>query len=70
MNKWAIMHEYRRAVANGKASAIKCPDCNSELVPIYGRDEDPSLKCLSCRTVFEPGVYVWDQIIKALREIL
>lgn len=69
MSKWPIIHEYRRAVANGKALPVLCPDCKGELVPVAGRDDEPALRCLSCRVVFELGLHVWDQIKNALRDV-
>lgn len=68
-DKWPAIHAYRKAVANGDAPEIKCPDCNSGLVPVLGTDGDPELKCLACRTVFNIGLDVWDQIRANIREV-
>lgn len=68
-DKWPAMHAYRKAVAMGQAPAILCPDCDSELVPVVGSDTLPSLRCLACRVVWEPGLHVWDQIEANIREV-
>jgi hypothetical protein len=68
LNKWETIHTYRHKVAKGEALAIRCPDCDYELVVTVGSDGDPALKCFSCRVVFTPGLDVWDQIKKALND--
>jgi hypothetical protein len=68
-DKWAAMHAYRKAVSRGMAPAIVCPDCDAELVPVVGSDGDPELKCLVCRTVFDIGLDVWDQIRANVHEL-
>lgn len=68
--KWPAMHAYRKAVAMGEAPAIKCPDCQGELVPVVGRDTLPALRCLACRTTWEPGLAIWDQIRANISEVV
>lgn len=67
-DKWPAMHAYRKAVAMGMAPAIRCPDCEAELVPVVGRDTLPALRCLACRVVWEPGLHVWNQIASNISE--
>lgn len=69
-DKWPAVHAYRKAVAHGDAPAIMCPDCDIELVPVVGNDGEPELKCLSCRTVFDIGLGVWDQIRANIGEVV
>lgn len=69
-DKWSAMHAYRKMVSNGDAPAILCPDCGGELVPVVGRDGDPELKCMSCRTVFDIGLRTWDQIRANISEFV
>lgn len=69
-DKWPAMHAYRKAVALDEAPAIKCPDCEAELVPVVGRDTLPALRCLSCRAVWEIGLNVWDQIASNIGEVV
>lgn len=68
MDKWALIHNYRRAVANDEALPILCPDCNYELAVQVGTDGEPALRCFSCRSVITPGLHVWDQIKKVLND--
>lgn len=67
-DKWPAMHAHRKAVALGEAPAIKCPDCEGELVPVVGRDTLPALRCLACRITWEPGLNVWNQIASNIGE--
>lgn len=64
------MHAYRKAVAMGEAPAVLCPEDQAELVPVVGRGGSPSLRCLSCRVVYNPGQDVWDQIESNIREVV
>lgn len=68
-DKWPAIHVYRREVARGNAPAIRCPDCNDELVPVVGAHGDPALKCFYCRTVFSIGLTTWDQIRANIHEL-
>lgn len=68
--KWATLHAYRTAVAHGDAPEIKCPDCDTPVVPVVGRRDEPALKCFSCRTVFGIGAHVWDQIGENIHDVL
>lgn len=69
-DKWPTIHAYRKAVALDEAPAIKCTDCEGELVPVVGRDTLPALRCLACRVVWEPGLDVWDQITANISEVV
>lgn len=62
------MHAYRRAVARGKVTPILCPHCDDELYPVVGEDLEPELKCFACRSVFDIGLQVWEQIEANLAE--
>jgi hypothetical protein len=69
LDKWALLHKYRRAVALELVPEIRCPDDNDPLVPILDEDGDPSLRCIYCRTVFRPGTAVFVQMSNNLRGI-
>lgn len=69
-DKWPAMHAYRKAVAMGEAPPIECPDCQSELVPVVGRDTLPALRCLACRAVWDIGLNVWNQIEANISEVV
>jgi len=66
VDKWPLIHEYRRMVSSGEAREIRCPDCGFELVPVVASDGDPALRCFSCMTVFNIGSGVYDQIKKVV----
>lgn len=68
-DKWPAMHAYRKAVANGDAPAIRCPDCRVEMVPVMDNDGNPALKCYSCRVVYTIGLRVWEQIASNISEV-
>lgn len=68
-DKWPAIHTYRREVSRGRAPEIKCPDCGYELIPVVGKDGDPELKCMACRTIFDIGLDVWDQIRASIGEL-
>lgn len=68
MDKWALIHAFRKKVANGEAIAIKCPDCNDELFVAVGADMEPVLRCYYCRSIINPGLNVWEQIKRVLND--
>lgn len=67
MEKWRLVHNYRRAVDRGLTLPILCR-CGSEYIWAPGADADPVLSCYSCNSTIIPGLYIWDQIEKALNE--
>ena len=67
---WPAIHAYRKAVAMGDAPAILCPEDQSELVPVVSPTGPPNLRCLECRSVFKPGLDVWDQIEANIGEVV
>lgn len=69
MDKWAVMHSYRRHAANGEVPAILCPDDDQECVPMMGEDGEPVLRCIDCDSRFAIGSFVYDQMIQNLKEI-
>lgn len=67
--KWPTLHAYRNAAAAGAVPPILCPDCGGELIPRPDSDTLlPVLLCMSCDTVFRPGMGVWDQIARNVSE--
>lgn len=67
-DKWRLVHSYRRAVANGHALPILCPNDEAELIPVLEENGDPGMRCLGCRTTYNFGLYVYEQMVQALRE--
>ncbi len=68
MNKWELIHNYRRMVAQGNAEPINCPDDNGELLPVVSDDGEPALRCLSCRTVISPGLRIYEQMQRVVEQ--
>jgi len=69
VNDWQLVHSYRRAVEEDRVPPILCPDDDTELVSVMGKNEEPALKCFSCDNVYTPGVAVFDMMRKNLEEI-
>lgn len=57
MNKFAILHAYRRLVRRGKASAfpLMCQTCAEEYSLSIGDEDRPVLKCFYCGSSVTPG---------------
>lgn len=62
MDKWDLIHAYRRAAEEGLVLPLSCPDDNTELVSRIGPKDDPVLWCWKCNTVTTPGIDVYTQI--------
>lgn len=65
-DKWLAIHTYRRAVTNGHAEPIRCPEDETEMVPVVGDRGEPALKCYHCRSVYGIGLHVYEQIKSGL----
>lgn len=63
-----MIHTYRKAVANGHALPVRCPEDDTEMVPVVDKNTEPAFKCLYCRTVFGIGMNTYDQIIAVVRD--
>ena len=68
MNKWSVVHNYRKAIQRGKASPITCPECAEEYIWTPDKNNDPALYCLACSSTVYIGLDVWNQIEKVLNE--
>lgn len=74
--KWQALHAYDKLIDDGLADPITCPDAgSSRCVAIgktitykVGKDGDPVLYCMSCKTKIIPGMVFWDNVETALRE--
>lgn len=69
MNKWELIHSYRRAWNDNKVGWIQCPDCEIPLRVVVDKDDDPALRCDGCKARYRPGTEVWSNIKKNLDEI-
>jgi len=61
MNNWEIIHKYRHLVDEGKAEELVCRCGAVQTVGLDPNDE-PMLRCLSCRTNVTPGIDFWDHL--------
>lgn len=59
---WPLLHDYRRMVRRGLAEPIRCPQDDTELVPTIYFDNEPALRCLTCRVVYTIGLDMLDQM--------
>jgi hypothetical protein len=66
--KWALVHEYRRARLDGTVAAILCPDDGNQMVFVLGKKSNPALKCFECDVTFTPGLHVYKQMKEALND--
>jgi hypothetical protein len=72
MNKWILIHTYQNLAEDGKASPLKCPDCDGPLISMIDsvdtKNEDPVLWCPSCDHRSKPGLDFWDQVTAVVKE--
>ena len=62
MNKWELIHAYRNLAESGGVPFLKCPDDNSKLITVIGKDDEPALWCIECNTTFTPGLELFERI--------
>lgn len=66
VDKWDLIHAYRRAADEGLVKHLSCPDDDEKLVSRIGPDDEPVLWCWKCNTVTTPGLHVYDEIRRVL----
>lgn len=66
MNKWSIIHEYRRAGEAGLADRLLCPFDETELVTGIDNDDEPMLRCTPCKTDY----HLEDAIFEKMETVL
>lgn len=54
MDKWDIVHTYRRLVEEGKADPLTCTICGARVYTRLASDDDPMLSCVAGHNAF-PG---------------
>lgn len=73
MNEFTIFHQYQRAVDEGLADPIKCPNDGSRLfttgVDFETGEPVPALTCYECDIILKPGLAVRDQLRDELERI-
>lgn len=68
MDRWGIVHNYRRCVEAGHAAALSCPECENILNPSPDSDGEPIFKCYYCSITYDPGLNVWDNMQAVVKE--
>lgn len=68
INEWILYNTYRRLVTEGKARAIRCPECTTEFTGARDKDLEFIMRCYGCGFVFEPGLDMWSQIRAVVSE--
>lgn len=68
MDKWQIVHNFRRCVEEGHAAPLLCPEDENILHASPDKDGEPVFKCYYCGTVYNPGLKIWDQITAIVKE--
>lgn len=68
MNKWLMLHRYKKLVLQGEARPICCPNCKNELAFIPDINDEPVLWCPYDDNGFTPGAEFWGDIRAVVAE--
>lgn len=68
MNKWSIIHDYRRLVRSNLADDLRCPDDNAIYIVKIDQDDSPVLHCFLCSSTVTPGLSLWKQMESAVED--
>lgn len=67
--KWDLMHLRRRMISRGLLPSDECHFCRGEMVPVISKQEDPALRCMSCRAVTNLGILDWERMKREVDSI-
>lgn len=59
MDKWSLIHGYRRLVRLELAEDIRCPEDNSIYAVKIDSNDAPVLHCYTCVSTVTPGLSLW-----------
>ena len=62
INEWILYNTYRALVKEGKAKAIRCPECSTEFSGARSKDLEFILRCYGCGLEVEPGITMLSDI--------
>lgn len=64
MDKWGLVHSYRRMVEAGILEPLLCPDHDEpiQLMITIGPHDEPQWICFECMGRYRPGTDFYDQI--------
>lgn len=68
MDKWDILHTYRRFAEQGLVQPLTCSVCDARVHTRLSSDDDPMLCCLAGHNTF-PGTNWYDEVEKMIRSI-
>jgi hypothetical protein len=68
MDKWQIIHAYRRLFKSGLAEPWTCQQDGTVLVSRIGLDDDPVLWCMTCGEIEIPVDSAYDLMLMQLKE--
>lgn len=66
--KWTLVHTYRRAAEQGHVESLLCPFDQGPLVSAFDTNDDPMLKCYSCKTDFHLEDPIFEKMVTVLEE--
>jgi len=63
MDKWHVVHDYRRLADRGNVPWLICKYCREGLkISIAENGNDPAFNCWTCGVRIYPGDYVFEQL--------
>lgn len=68
MDKWKIMHDYRRAARAELVEHLLCPLCTVILIPAIDDEVEPYLKCFACQTAYRLEDAFFEEMVRVLEE--
>lgn len=66
MDKWSIIHGYRRLVRDNVAYELSCPEDNAVYAVKMDKDGEPVLHCFTCSSTVTPGLSLWGRLEAAV----
>lgn len=66
MDKWLLIHDYRRLVSANLADDLRCPDDAAVYAVKIDKDSEPVLHCFLCSSTVTPGLSLWKQLEAAV----
>lgn len=70
MNRWAIIHEYRRLVDMGMIPESRHYCGGKFITRAVGDPPDPRLVCLSCGDKIDPGLNEYTKMLGAIEDVM
>jgi hypothetical protein len=68
MDKWEIIHGYRRLAEAGKAQPWECPEDQWPMVSMGDDDDEPYLWCYTCNGRVVPSLVMYQRMKATIDE--